>query len=372
MNTRSFLFLLFLTVAAAAAAIAVLSGERARSGDPLAGAMLYPGLLERVNEIDFVEVTTTLDGVVSARREGGRWGVVQRNGYPADFGAIGPMLLELARLELIEPRTRKPALYPKIRVEDQDEDRAESIRIVARAGGETLADLLVGRARPEETGGGVFLRKSGEAQSWLARGGFQPVRLLTRFLDRNIVNVEQRRIRRTVLRHADGETVRVGKAAPEETDWTLEGPLPEGRKAKASHELSPLTSWLDFLILDDVRPAAGMDFSQPLVTGRFETFDGLVVEARMTAWDGAHWAALTAAPGTADPRVEALLAARKTLPADKLAGSLEMALKTPEDVAEEIRKIGATTDGWAYRVTAYKTDKLQTRLADVTDPAPEG
>ncbi len=372
MNTRSFLLLFFLTVAAAAAAIAVLSNERARSSDPLAGAMLYPGLLERVNQIDFVEVSTTIDGTVSARREDGRWGVVQRDGYPADFETIGKMLLDLARLELIEPRTRKPALYPKIRVEDLDHDRAESIRITARAGGETLADLLVGRARPEETGGGVFLRKSGEAQSWLAKGGFQPVRLLTRFLDRNILNVEQRRIRRTTLRHAGGETVVVGKAAPEETVWTLEGPPPEGRKAKASHDLSPLTSWLDFLILDDVRPAAGMDFSQPLVTGRFETFDGLIVEARMAAQDGAHWVVLTASAGTADPRVEALLAARKTMEADKLAGSLEMALKTPEEVAEEIGQIGATADGWAYRVTDYKTDKLQMRLADVTEAAAEG
>ena len=371
MKPRSFLFLLVLTAATAAAAVAVLVDERVRSGDPVAGAMLYPGLLERVNDIDFVEVTTTADGAVSARRENGRWGVEQRHGYPADFKMLSRMLYDLARIELVEPRTGKPALYPKIRVEDLGDKSALSIRIVAKAGGETVADLLVGYARPEEVGGGVFVRKSGEAQSWLAKGGFQPVQLLTRFLDRNICNVEQRRIHRTRLTHADGETVTVFKAGPEETDWKLEEPPPEGRKAKASHELSPLTSWLDFLIFDDVRPAAEVDFSTPLVSGRFVTFDGLTVEVKMAERDDDYWVVLAASPGAADPRIRPLLDARKTMDADKLEGSLQMALKTPGEVAAEIGKINATAGGWAYRVTDYKTDKFRTRLAQLTEAAGE-
>lgn len=372
MKPRSFLFLLVLTAATAAAAVAVLVNERVRSGDQVAGTMLYPGLLERVNDIDFVEVSTTVDGTVSARRDDGRWGVVQRHGYPADFKMLSEMLFDLARIELIEPRTSKPALYPKIRVEDPGESGAQSIRIVAKAGGETAADLLVGFARPEEVGGGVFVRRSGEAQSWLAEGDFRPVQLLTRFLNRNICNVEQRRIHRTRLTHADGETVTVFKSGPEETEWKLEEPLPEGRKAKANHELSPLTSWLDFLIFDDVRPAAEVDFSEPLVAGRFETFDGTVVEVRMARQDDDYWVAIAASPGTADPRVEPLLEARGTMDADKLEGSLQMALKTPGEAAEEIGKINATAGGWAYRVTDYKTDKFRTRLAQLTEAADGG
>ena len=367
MKPRKFLFLLVLTAVTATAAIIILVNESVRSSDSVAGTMLYPGLLERVNDIDFVEVSTVIDGTVSARREDGVWVVVQRHGYPAHFETVSRMLYDLARLELIEPRTSKPALYPKIRVEDLDGSAAESIRIVAKAGSETVADLLVGFARPEELGGGVFLRRSGEAQSWLARGGFQPVQILTRFLERNIANVEQRRLHRTRLTHADGETVTVSKAGPEETVWTLEEEPPKGHQAKAAHELSPLTSWLDFLIFDDVRPAAEVDFSEPLVAGRFETFDGLVVEVLMVAQDGDHWVALAASPGTPDSRVEPLLAARKTMEAEKLEGSLQMALKTPEEVADEIETINATAGGWAYRVTDYKTDKFRTRLAQVTE-----
>ena len=74
MKPRSFLFLLILTVATAAAAIAVLVNERLGGGASVAGTMLYPGLLDRVNDIDFVEVSTTADGTVSARREDGALG----------------------------------------------------------------------------------------------------------------------------------------------------------------------------------------------------------------------------------------------------------------------------------------------------------
>ncbi len=368
MKTRTLLGVALATGLAVVAAIVVLVSERDGPDGLAAGTMLYPGLLERVNDIDFVEVTSAPDGAVSARRHGGRWGVGQRFGYPADFETVGRMLRDLARLEVIEPRTSNPDLYAKLQVEDQESGTAAaSIRIIVRAGEEVLADLLVGYARPEEAGGGVFVRRSGEAQSWLAKGGFQPVRVLTRFLDRNIANVEQRRIRRTRLLHADGETVTVTRPGPGEGDWTLAEDPPEGRRAKPAHELSPLTSWLDFLIFDDVRPAAELDFQAPLVSGRFETFDGLAVEARMVAADGAYWMVLEASGGEADPRVAPLLAARKTMDADALAGSLEQALRTPEELAAEIAEINNTAAGWAYRVTDYKTGKFRTRLADVTE-----
>ena len=102
-----------------------------------------------------------------------------------------------------------------------------------------------------------------------------------------------------------------------------------------------------------------MDFSAPLVAGRFATFDGLVVEVKMARQDGDYWVALAAAPETPDPRVEPLLDERRTMDADKLEGSLQMALKTPDEVADEIGEINATAGGWAYRVTDYKTDRFR-------------
>ena len=120
-----------------------------------------------------------------------------------------------------------------------------------------------------------------------------------------------------------------------------------------------------------MRPAAEVDFSKPLVSGRFATFDGLVVEVKMAEADDDYWVMLVASAGTADPRVQPLLDARKTMDADKLEGSLQMALKAPDEVAGEIGEINATAGGWAYRVTDYKTDKFRTRLAQLTEAAGE-
>ena len=72
-------------------------------------------------------------------------------------------------------------------------------------GDETLADLLVGRDRPAEVGGGVFVRKAGENQTWLASGSYQPNRRAIQWLDRNIVNIDSRRVHRVTMQHADGD-----------------------------------------------------------------------------------------------------------------------------------------------------------------------
>lgn len=371
MQTRNFIILAALTGAVVVGAVFSVLRDRPVTDGMGERTHLFPGLLDRVNEIDFVEVTTTADGTISARREGDVWGVVQRHGHPADFEVLRGMLVELARLETIERRTDEPALYRKLQVEDQDGDAAASIRITAGIGGETAADLLVGRTRAADAGGGVFVRKVGDARTWLAAGSFQPVRLLTRLLDRNIMNVEMRRVRQVTLTHADGETVTVRKGAPTDGDYDLATPPGEGRRAKPPFELSPLASWLDFLILDDVRPAAEVDFSRPDVTGRFETFDGLVVEARMKAADDARWVTLRASPGAVHEKTPELIEARKAMKPEELEGTVGAALRTPGEVEAEIGRINRTTAAWAYKATDYKTGKLGTRLADITEPVAE-
>ena len=371
MQTRNFIILAALTGAVVLGAIFSVLPDRPATDGTGGRAYLFPGLLDRVNEIDFVEVSTTADGTISARRKDDAWGVVQRHGHPADFEVLRGMLVELARLETIERRTDEPALYRKLQVEDQDDGAATSIRITAGIGDETVADLLVGRTRAADAGGGVFVRRVGDAQTWLAAGSFQPVRLLTRLLDRNIMNIEMRRVRQVTLTRADGGTVTVAKGAPTDAEHGLATPPGEGREAKPPFELSPLAGWLDFLILDDVRPAAEVDFSRPEVTGRFETFDGLVVEARMREADGRKWVALRASRGEVHEETPKLIEARKARKPEELEGTMEAALRTPEEVEAEIAEINRTTAAWAYKVTDYKTGKLGTRLADLTEPDSE-
>src|SRR3546814_2065306 len=57
---------------------------------------------------------------------GGRWGVAEKSGYPADFEKVRATLLSVSQMETVEPRTAKPELLPKL--EPSDVDAPESKR----------------------------------------------------------------------------------------------------------------------------------------------------------------------------------------------------------------------------------------------------
>ena len=214
MRLKPFIALAAVTIVVAAGALYTLSQRESATRGTTESRPLYPGLTDRINDVDRLTIQTSADGTITLQREGGQWGMVERYDYPVDFEKVRNALIEVAAINTIEPRTSKPELYEKLQVEDVEGELSNSIRITAATGDETAADLIVGKTRPAEEGGGVFVRKAGEEQSWLAEGSFQPQRKFVQWLDRNIVNVDQRRIRRVEVTRPDGRGVVGAKENP--------------------------------------------------------------------------------------------------------------------------------------------------------------
>src|SRR3546814_16159627 len=80
---------------------------------------------------------------------GGRWGVAEKSGYPADFEKVRATLLSVSQMETVEPRTAKPELLPKLELSDVDAPESKSIRVTAQVGEEILADAIIGRWQDE-------------------------------------------------------------------------------------------------------------------------------------------------------------------------------------------------------------------------------
>ena len=55
-----------------------------------------------------------------------RGAVEEKGGYPADVAKVQQALLGLADLTFVEPKTRKPDLYPRLEVEDADKPGTKS------------------------------------------------------------------------------------------------------------------------------------------------------------------------------------------------------------------------------------------------------
>jgi hypothetical protein len=340
MQRRGFLILAAATVVAVLLAIvAAATGDRHVSR-AIAGEKALPELASRLGDLAWVGLTRGKTRADFAQ-VGGSWLVVEKGNYPAASGKLRQMLLALADLTLIEPKTRRPELFGRLDVDDPGNGKATLVAVQDRTGAK-VAELIVGKRRSDRLGGGndgVYLRRPGEDQAWLARGTLDLSGDLISWLDRRILDIPDVRIKSVALKGADGATLVIGRAAPE-ADFAVQNPPPD-TKFKSAAVIGEPARVLDALDLDDVRPAAELVVPDTGVAlAAFTTFEGLVVNLRLFEQDNANWVAIDAAG----------------------AGPAEAESKQIND------KLGR----WIYAIPLFKANMLRTKLADLVEPTPKG
>lgn len=335
MNSRTLLRMLVTLVALVALAVAVSFSQRDRSS---AGDLLLPDLRAQINDIDHITLRTggTKTLATLVRRDDG-WVLAERHDYAADMGRIRKNLIALAEARILEEKTANPEFYHRLDVEDIEKDSAGGLELTLAAG-ENRTVLLIGR---QAAGGNdqVYVRRSGEAASWLVAASLDLPREASQWLDRQLTDIKAARVRSVTISQPGGEILRIGKATAEATDFTV-AELPAGRQLPYPAVANPIAGALDGLTFEDVEPAAGFDpGSIKPVTARFETFDGLVIEAKTWKLAAGERVAIHASAST-----EALQA--------------------------EATAINARLARWTYTLPEFKGEQLTRKLADLLQPLP--
>ena len=147
--------------------------------------------------------------------------------------------------------------------------------------GDLLGEIIAGKHRIDQLGGGVdgiYLRKPGDAQSWLARGTLDLPADTLGWLDRKVIDLPQEKIKEVVLIQPDGSKLDLARDKPEDP-LALKG-APATAKLKSDTAAGDPANALASVELADVRPAADMAFPKEGV-GRAEytSFDGIVGQA---------------------------------------------------------------------------------------------
>jgi len=339
MTPRSLLGLGAVTVVVAIAAATSVASRYAGTPVVRDESPVFGGLDERLNSVGRLTVKTA-EEEFTIQRDGTAWTMVDKQGYPVDAERARTALFQLSQLRLAEAKTRMPERYPRIEVEDPTAKDAKSARLTVKdqAGG-VLADVIVGKAKTTLVGGvgGTYLRKPGDAQAWLARGALDLRERAADWLVKDIVNIDEKRIRRVTTTPKAGEYAVVVRNAPEDRTFTLEG-LPEGKTAKKD-DLSAFGTALGDLNLLDVMPAD----QKPLpgdagARAEVETFDGLVIKVVMEESEKGIFA-----------RFEATANAGQA------------------DIEKEAQAINAKVGKWVYLVPEYKLRPLLKAKGDLID-----
>ena len=369
MNARTILILATVTVGLGAAAM--WSSRDKHSADPAAG-YLFPGLIDRVNEVAKVEVENKDEAYTLAKTDAG-WGMVERSGYAVPIDKVREITNQIAYFEILEQKTRTPSLYSKLSVEDVETPDAGSTRItLSDAGGQVLADVLIGKPSAKSdpmAPGSLYVRKAGDAQSYEVKGKLNVSGTSVSMLDTEIVKIERERVRRVITTHPDGERLELVKDERTDANLTVQG-IPEGREVKYPAVTDTVGSALAYLNFEDVKKAGEVDFDKPdVVTTEYETWDGLRVQVECVKDKDNDYLALEVSfdpglrqePATVEPPEDP----------ENPAPPAENPLKAEDEVRKEAEELQAHLSQWVFKVQGYRASNFKKRMSDMLQDLPE-
>jgi Domain of unknown function (DUF4340) len=303
--------------------------------------LFFPDLVSRVRQIAHIRIrskTGTVDVVFKPEKT---WVVASKDDYPASYDQVRATVIALATLEKLEPKTDRAEWLPYVGLVSPDRGgNGKEITLLDDKGG-VIASVITGKAEDigdPEGAVGLFVRRPGETQSWLARSVVDPKSDLGDWLEKQVMTIDRARIAEADVDPVSGPSYVVRRDKPSDADFRL-ADLPKGREL--SYDAAPdgvAAAVVDFAF-DDVKPAREFDFSDAAHTSRVvtRTFDGLTVTVNVIQQGADYWATVSAEGSTPDARNEA-------------------------------RQINARAMGWAYKLPAFKGAQFTATLESIVKP----
>ena len=332
------------TVIALGATAVVVAGSRPATS--LAkGQRLFPGLEDKLAGAQSIEVAKHDAKFVIARR-GDAWVVPDKSDYPARADMVRKALVGLAELETVDAKTRNPELYGRLNLQDVAADGSKAVEIAVKDGQDgVLAGLVVGKKRTTPVGAAgattadmIYVRKAGDAQTWLAQGQLDVRDSALDWTQRDVVDVAGDKIASVELTKPGAKPFAVFRDKPDDKDFRLRD-MPAHKAIKSQWDVNAIAGVLESVTFDDVAKDGALALGPATATDRFRTKDGLTLTVTLLPKDSETWV-----------KIEA-------------AGEGE--------AAAQAKEIAARTAGWLYKIPDYKRDKLLAKLDDLIQDPPK-
>jgi hypothetical protein len=347
MKARTTLALVVLAVAALAAGWFLGIEPTAQTGSTTvaAGTPVFPDIAAKLNEAAQVEIAHQGQTIDIADKDG-HWGLAGKGGYPVQPDKLREFFTGLTQLRLMEPRTSDPAEYDRLGVADPSATTNSTLVRVLDKSGQPLAALIVGHRRVRTQGEvpeSVYVRRPGEAQSWLAEGALPVDADPQLWIVRDIANIPAASIAGATITRVDakGESPLVFKRDGDKLVLSA----PADHPKLDDYKLEDVGRAYDNLTLTDVKPAA-QEPGDKVGTSVFTTTDGEAITAtvyKVGTGDKAEiWAQFSAAaPGGDNAAAKA--------------------------AAEALDK---RTAGWSFQLGVWKEKALVPSLDDLKSDEP--
>ena len=293
--------LIWLTLAALVStglAVGAVLSTRAAVKPAAMSETMYPGLTEASAGAASIKIESPTVYVTLNKGADGKWVVADRSNYPANPDGVRALLLSISQLQLIERRTADPARLGSLDLTTGKDGTGHAVTITA-ADGSVLAAVVAGKVQARALGntpGTLFVRRAGEDQTWLARGGIAIPASVGATLDKTLFKLDPGAVRSVHVEPHGGAAYTLSKAAADAPAFTLDV-VPEGKEAQPAAILQTPASAIAGLAFDDVLKADAVEMKDPTVAV-FTTFEGLTVKVTLTAaGEDASYAVFEASAG---------------------------------------------------------------------------
>ncbi|MCI0401797.1 MAG: DUF4340 domain-containing protein [Gammaproteobacteria bacterium] len=334
-------------------------------------AVLFPELLPNINDVARVEIREKNEGITLTRK-GDAWVLESGGGYPALFEKVKTTVVSIAKLRVLEGKTKNPGLYSKLGVEGIDDKNSRSILITLQdQAGNTIASIIIGKERVVRTGIGpasLYVRKPDAVQALLVEGDLDIAATVTSWVNPDIVNIASDRVREVIIEHPDGNRVDISRASTKEKAYTL-ADIPEGAKLTSQVTLNSMATALEDFRLEDVK-AKGNPSTENSRTTTVKTFDGLVAMITTTkVGDKAYSTFSFAFDPSAVMADEGGDHERSNEEGQETEAANEeqqqIKLKKKEEVQEEVVALNKALSDWVFAIPDFKADILTKKLGDL-------
>jgi hypothetical protein len=365
MSPKLFLVLLALTVVAAGTALATALSQPGAAPVRYVDEPAFPALRANPDAVAKVTLTTPEGSFTLVRETGDRWSALERYGYAVDEDQVRALVVALADMRLIEAKTRLPERYGRLEVEDVGAADAKSRLLrLESADGAILAEAIFGKQQHRLTGhepAGTYLRRPGEAQSWLASGAVEIDPTVVDWLDAQIVELEPAEIARIEIRPDSGPGYVVRREAPGQPLQIAD--LAEGEALKPDADLDRLAAGFADLRLDDVKPRSELAWPAAHHSATAVTFDGVEVRIQLARIGDEPWAIIDARQVAAPrPAPAEAAAGAPASEADVEAVEIEDQPEPEDEGAAPppltAGEINERVQSWAYKIPSFAFDRL--------------
>jgi hypothetical protein len=359
MSVRSLLVIVVIAVVAALGVIWTQTRQSARVEREATNERFMPELEAQFDKLATVTVIKAGgETVVTLERAGDGWTVADKGGYPADNNVLAELLRGLAEARRVERKTSNAELYDRLGVEDVGQEDATGIR-VDLAGLDAPLSVIVGNTNPD-AGNITYLRRADQDTSWAVDREIDPPGEVLSWVDLEILDLDEGRIRKVVVRQPYGSTLTLSRETPEAEKFAVEE-LPEGRELLSEWEAESVATALSGLELDDVLPETGAEpASEERVTTEYLTFDGLVIEAELEQREDQRLLRLEV---RFDPDQEVVTSESESTEGEEAAEP-----PAHDRIAQEAQRLNARLSPWVFVIGDYPADNMSKRMEDMLKP----